>query len=381
MLNELPNSNDASPLSSIKLPPPPSMLELPIKLPVRFSSIVSSPAAFLTTRPTPSPLSPSALPRACVLGFVSGTPSSGTVLQRALARIAPSLAGELRRVEEDEVEADWMRALARDMSKLSSMVTSAAVLVAALRKEASWLKRSSCVPVVSRTRLRSERRALGLEDEASIDGRMRGMLAEGAAGAGESGVEAFFVSPCETSRPRPGEEELRTTGRRRGESRLYGLDEAESVEPTLDGELMGELGLRKSEETVEAASPATCFEGDERMLLLPHALRGDFVGDSGAGILIESNMAASAAFSGDIGLTSVRVRLLRAGDCSIVLIDDAASSGLTSSMVDSALRKGDTGASHEPTGAAVVVCAGNSTSDSFGLSGSGTSAASTAVIK
>lgn len=84
ILNELlPNSNDASPLSSIRLPP--IILELPIKLPVRLSSIVSSPTAFFTTRPTPKPLKPSALPLLGELGLISATPSSGTILHRGLA--------------------------------------------------------------------------------------------------------------------------------------------------------------------------------------------------------------------------------------------------------------------------------------------------------
>lgn len=216
---------------------------------------------------------------------------------------------------EAEVTLEAMRAFARDMSKLSSIVTSAAVLAAAARKDVSWLKRSSCVPVVSSVKLKSESRALGLDDEASIDGRIRGGLlpAEDEAGAGDKGVEAFFVSPCDNSRPLPGEEELMRTGRRKGESRLKFREAAESEDPTLEGERFGELfgeldDLRKSDSAVGAASRATCFEGDERMLLLPlDVFRGDLDGDVGGGIWIESNMAASAAFSGDIGFDSGKV--------------------------------------------------------------------------
>ena len=139
--NELfPNSKDASPLSSIRLPA--IMLELPMKLPVRLSSIVSSPAAFLTTLPKPSPLSPSALPFTLpkLRGLKSVTPlSSGTTLHLGFALNPPSLAGELRWVTAEDkdaavAEADWMRALARETSKLSSIVISAAVLAAAAKK-------------------------------------------------------------------------------------------------------------------------------------------------------------------------------------------------------------------------------------------------------
>lgn len=132
------SSNEASALSSIRLPP--MMLELPIKLPVRLSSIVSSPAAFFTTLPTPRPLDPNAvLLLPADLGLISATSSSGTTLHRGLALYPPSLAGELLRVAAADDAADEVRirALARETSKLSSMVTSAAVLAAAARKLAS----------------------------------------------------------------------------------------------------------------------------------------------------------------------------------------------------------------------------------------------------
>lgn len=141
----LPNSRDASPLSSMRLPP--MMLELPMKLPVRFSSIVSSPAAFFTTFPISSPLRPFALPLLPgVLGLISATSSSGTILHLGLALYPTNLAGELLLVVlamEADADEDLIRALARDTSKLSSMVTSAAVLAVAARKLASWLKSSS----------------------------------------------------------------------------------------------------------------------------------------------------------------------------------------------------------------------------------------------
>ncbi len=86
------------------------------------------------------------------------------------------------------------------------------------------------------------------------------------------------------------------------------------MDPTLEGEVVGELLLRKRDTAVGAASLASCFEGEER-ILLPDALRGDFEGEEGAGILIESNMAANAAFSGDIGLALLGC--LRSGECSI----------------------------------------------------------------
>ena len=63
--------------------------------------------------------------------------------------------------------------------------------------------------------LRSESLALGLEEEAIIDGRMRGgrLVVEDVVGAGESGVEAFFVSPLIVCSLVPGEEkELIATG-------------------------------------------------------------------------------------------------------------------------------------------------------------------------
>lgn len=139
MENELfPNSSDASPLSSMRLPS--TRLELPMKEPVRLSSIVSSPAAFFTTRPTPRLRKPSEFESACeaVRGLNSAAASSGTVLKRGFARSAPSLAGELLCLGPGAaVVADRMRALARETSKLSSIVTSAAVLAAAARKLAS----------------------------------------------------------------------------------------------------------------------------------------------------------------------------------------------------------------------------------------------------
>lgn len=176
------------------------------------------------------------------------------------------------------------------------------------------------MPVVSRLRVRSESFALGLLDDANMEGRMRGgrLLADAVAEAGESGVEAFLPSLAHFPSCLPGEEEeVITTGRRMGESRLMCRDAAESLDPILEGEVVGEPLWRKSDDATGAASRAICFEGEERMLL-PDALRGDFEGDAGGGgILIESNMAASAAFSGDIGFALLGC--LRSGDCRIEL--------------------------------------------------------------
>lgn len=207
---------------------------------------------------------------------------------------------------------DLIRAFARETSKLSLIVTSAAVVAVAARKLASWLKSSSCVPVVSKVRLRSESLALGLLDDASTEGRIRGCLtSEAGRSAGDRGVEAFSVSTSVGLNFLPGEEdELMMTGRRKGESRVYGRQVAESVDPTFDGEVEDELVLRNSDDTVDALSGAVCLDGEDRMLL-PEALRGDFEGEIGCGILIESNMAARAAFSGDIGLLSRLAVVLR----------------------------------------------------------------------
>lgn len=56
--------------------------------------------------------------------------------------------------------------------------------------------------------MRSESLALGLLDETSIDGRIRGgrLPADEEAGAGDSGVEAFLVSLPAPSSLFPGEE-------------------------------------------------------------------------------------------------------------------------------------------------------------------------------
>lgn len=160
------------------------------------------------------------------------------------------------------------------------------------------------MPVVSRTRLRSESLALGLDGAASHDRPACWLEAEDV-GAGDKGVDAFlssFVVRC----PRPGEEDRMTTGQRIGDR-----EAAESVESTLDGELDA------------PNSPQPPLDGEVRRWL--DALRGDFVGElAGGGILIESNMAASAAFSGDIGLggaaSLVRLTALRAGESSSVSI-------------------------------------------------------------
>lgn len=307
MENELPNNSEASALSSIRLPP--MMLELPMKLPVRLSSIVSSPAAFLTTRPTPSPLEPNVLLLLGDRGVISATSSSGTMLHRGLALYPPNLAGELLLVmAEGPPDVDLRRALARDTSKLSSIVTSAA----AARKLASWLKINSCVPVVSRLRVKSESLALGLLDEASNEVRIRdGLLdADEDVGTGESGVDALLSPPLPPSLLPGEEEELNTIGRRKGESPLKCREAAESVDATFEGEVLGELSLLKSDTAVEAPSRTTFFEGEDK-ILLPEALRGDFEGETGGGILIESNMAARAAFSGDMALVPLG---LRSGD-------------------------------------------------------------------
>ena len=160
------------------------------------------------------------------------------------------------------------------------------------------------MPVVSRTRLRSESLALGLDGATSHDRPACWLEAEDV-GAGDKGVDAFlssFVVRC----PRPGEEDRMTTGQRIGDR-----EAAESVELTLDGELDA------------PNSPHSPLDGEARRWL--DALRGDFVGElTGGGILIESNMAASAAFSGDIGLggaaSLVRLTALRAGESSSVSI-------------------------------------------------------------
>lgn len=155
--------------------------------------------------------------------------------------------------------------------------------------------------------------ALGLLEEAIIEGRIRGGLlaADDEVGAGERGVEAFLVPVSAARKPFPGEEdELMMTGRRSGESRLYGRETTESEDATLEGEVPGEVGLLKSD---GAVSRASCFDGDDRMLL-PEALRGDLDGDVGGGILIESKMAANAAFSGDIGFVSMLTTRFRSGD-------------------------------------------------------------------
>ena len=105
-----------------------------------------------------------------------------------------------------------------------------------------------------------------------------------------------------------GEEEAMKTGLRIGESLLKLRDAAESEEEAFAGE--------RKRDSVDGWS---CFEGDVRMLLLlPEALRGDLDGETGGGILIESNMAARAAFSGDMGFAfasaSKEAEVLRAGD-------------------------------------------------------------------
>ena len=115
----------------------------------------------------------------------------------------------------------------------------------AARKLASWLKSSSCVPVVSKVRLRSESLALGLLDDASTEGRIRGCLtSEAGRSAGDRGVEAFSVSTSVGLNFLPGEEdELMMTGRRKGESRVCGRQVAESVDPTFDGEVEDEVDI------------------------------------------------------------------------------------------------------------------------------------------
>lgn len=114
-------------------------------------------------------------------------------------------------------------------------------------------------------------------------------------------------------------------------------------------------------------------------MLLPDALRGDFDGETGGGILIESNMAASAAFSGDIGLASALT--LRCGDCRDELSMCLASLSAVTMSLELVSCFGKTCSSEEPMFGTICASAGAAwTRDSFGLSGRGTKAASSSMF-
>lgn len=145
------------------------------------------------------------------------------------------------------------------------------------------------------------------------------------------------------------------------------------MDPTLEGEVLGELLLRKSDTAVGAASRASCFEGEGRMLL-PDTLRGDFEGEAGAGILIESNIAANAAFSGDIGLALLGC--LRSGEWSIESIVTLEASGLSAACDSATMDAVSAVSSDEPKTAASESIGVDCISDPSGLTGNGTEAAS-----
>jgi hypothetical protein len=117
-------------------------------------------------------------------------------------------------------------------------------------------------------------------------------------------------------------------------------------------------------------------------MLLPEAFRGDLDGETGGGILIESNMAARAAFSGDIGLSSGTVLVFRAGVSIIAFLTGGVESMPMILSFFTSFCGVDRSASLEVAkllGGAACIGA-NSASESFGLSGSGTNAASTAEV-